>query len=141
MHGMSGDGGSRSRRDRSPPKGKIKINKNMKFTNYYIFFLFRNHWIGFQNRKLIAHVGWVCMIFSILTYFIMMFINDAKYFSIRLFVSARKLYRFYYTILLKSSYSEQKGNAKLILLHFWRSRLYSVIPLSRKVKLQFYNYL
>ena len=41
MHGMSGDGGSRSRRDRSPPKGKIKINKkNKKFTNYYIFFCF-----------------------------------------------------------------------------------------------------
>ena len=30
MHGMSGDGSSRSRRDRSPPKGKIKTNTKIR---------------------------------------------------------------------------------------------------------------
>ena len=134
MHGMSGDGGSRSRRDRSPPKGKIKINKKIRNSQIITHFFSVSeslNWI--PKPKINRTICWLlglydfsCLIFSILTYFIMMFINDAKYFfNSTICVWARKLYRFYYTILLKSSYSKQKGNAKLILLHFWRSRLYT----------------
>ena len=141
----------------------IESKQSFKSFSTLLFFLFRNHWIGFQNRKSIfaQYVGyWVCMIFhvllfffSILTYFIMMLINDAKYFSIRIGFQNRIsiaqcvvgfvwfsmfLFQFLHILLWcllmmpsifsireKSSYSKQKGNAKLILLHFWRSRLFS----------------
>ena len=77
----------------------MKSTKTKKFTYYYIFFLFRNHWIGFQNRKdqslhnmLVIGLVWFFMyvFFSILTYFLWCLLMMPSIFSIQLFVSARK---------------------------------------------------